>query len=379
MKPWINFPRSQGRFSRQAHCDLPDGSYEREVGREGFYGPATHFYHRHPPTDWLSFEGELRPRAFDANKLAAPQACPWQAAKLLSNTHCQIRFWAIDQPMTELARNADGDELLFVHVGSGELFCDYGHLHYQQGDYLLLPRGTMWRVEPDAHSELLMIEATGGQYQLPERGLLGAHAQFDPAMLDSPEINPRFVAQQTEEPWAVVVKRGDSLSRIHFAYNPLDAIGWKGELSVLRINWRDIRPVVSPRYHLPPSAHSSFIAERFVVCSFCPRPSEAADDALNLPFYHSNEDYEEVIFYHQGDFVSRDNIHPGMLSYHPYGFTHGPHPGALKAASERRGQARALEEMAVMVDCRDALRVSEAAEGVEWSAYVDSWGAPARR
>ena len=128
MPKWIQFPRIEGVASRQAHADLPPGTYEREIGREGFYGPATHMYHRHPPTAWTSFSGPLRPRAFDANRLDRCQASPWDATPLLSNAHVRVRWWRSEEPMPHLARNADGDELLFVHAGGGELYCDYGHL-----------------------------------------------------------------------------------------------------------------------------------------------------------------------------------------------------------------------------------------------------------
>lgn len=372
MKQWIAFPRTQGEYSRQAHCDLPAGTYEREVGRDGFFGPATHFYHRHPPTNWCDFEGPLRPRAFDTNCLPALGDTPWPATTLLKNAHCAIRYWEITGAMTELVRNADGDDLLFVHAGEGELFSDYGHLSYRDGDYILLPRGTMWRLEPATHTQLLMIEATNTSYRLPDRGMLGPNAVFDPAMLDIPEMDDVFVAQQEERPWSVRVKRLGEISTIGYPFNPLDAVGWKGDLCPVRINWRDIRPVMSHRYHLPPSAHTTFVSDRFVVCTFCPRPIESDPGALKVPFYHSNDDFEEVIFYHRGEFFSRDNIHPGMMSYHPFGFTHGPHPGAFKKGAEH---ARAeTDEVAVMVDARDPLTVSEAARGVEWDGYVASWG-----
>lgn len=362
----------EGETSRQAHCDLPPGTFERELGREGFYGAASHLYHRHPPTAWSAVDGPLRPRAFDCALLDASAGGPWQAAPLLANGHCRIRFWRTAQAMTQLVRNADGDELLFVHTGSGELFCDYGHLHYRDGDYLLLPRGTQWRLAPAAATELLLIEASGEGLGLPERGLLGEHALFDPALLDTPHLDAEFLAQQGEEPWQVVVKRGGQLTTISYPFNPLDAVGWKGELTVLRLNWRDIRPVGSHRYHLPPSVHSTFAAERFVVCTFVPRPLERDPGALKVPFFHSNDDYDEVIFYHRGAFFSRDDIRPGMLTLHPAGITHGPQPAALRAGLA--AQRSETDEVAVMIDLRDAVVVDPAAAVAENSGYVASWG-----
>ena len=145
----VSFPRVVGQTSRQAHADLPPGTYERELGKEGFFGPATHMYHRHPPTGWTSWEGPLRPRAFDLNKLVQPGegASPWLAPRILANAAMDLRFWKFTGKMRALARNADGDQLLFVHAGRGELFCDYGHLSLVSGDYVVIPRGTMWRME----------------------------------------------------------------------------------------------------------------------------------------------------------------------------------------------------------------------------------------
>jgi len=369
---WISLPHMEGRVSRQAHVDLPEGTSERELGREGFAGPATHMYHQHPPTSWTAFEGPLRPRAFETGKLQGGCDCPWDAPTLLRNAHAELRIWTCTSSMDELVRNADGDQLLFVHRGEGHLFCDYGHLAFRDGDYLLLPRSTMWRLEVSQPVTFLSIEAIGGAYQLPERGLLGDHAVFDPGILEPPRLDERFEAQR-EQPreWRVRVKARGAESIQTFPHSPLDAVGWKGNLSVVRLNWRDIRPVVSVRYHLPPSAHATFIADRLVVCTFCPRPIETDPGALKLPFYHSNDDYDELIFYHRGDFLSRDSIGPGMITLHPCGFGHGPHPGAMRRSEQ--GLRSETDEVAVMIDTRDAFHVCEAAEEVERPGYVDSW------
>ncbi|MEE8534719.1 MAG: homogentisate 1,2-dioxygenase [Kiloniellales bacterium] len=371
MRNWITFPRSEGTASRQAHCDLPDGTYEREIGREGFFGPAAHLHHRHPPTGWTRFEGPLRPRAFDLGRLEAVDASPWQATPVLVNRTVEIRFWRTEGRMDHLVRNADGDECLFVHEGSGHLFCDYGHLAFRDGDYIVLPRGTAWRLECDGQAEILMIQATNDSLRLPDRGLVGPHAVFDPAVLETPSLDEAFRAQQSEETWAVSIKREGTLSTQTFPFNPLDAVGWHGDLAPVRLNWRDIRPLMSARYHLPPSAHSTFVAGRFVICTFVPRPIESDPGALKLPFYHSNEDYDEFIFYHRGAFFSRDNIKPGMATLHPCGFPHGPHPKAYETAMKHA--RKETDEVAVMIDTRDMLQLADLPEGVEWDGYVESW------
>ncbi len=369
---WIPVRGAQGTHSRQAHADLPEGTYEREISKEGFFGPAAFLHHRRPPTGWVKFEGPLRPRAFDLARLQEAQASPWAAPVVLRNAATEVRFWKLAEPMPALARNADGDQLLFVHQGEGELFCDYGRIAYAPGDYLYLPRGTMWRLNPATPAAILMIEATNTHYTLPDRGLLGGHAFFDPAMLDIPQMDEAFRDHQAlEGEFPVEIKKRGQVSVATYPYNPLDAVGWHGELAPVRLNIKDLRPLVSHRYHLPPSVHTTFLSDRFVVCTFAPRPFETDPGALKVPFFHNNDDFDEVLFYHAGDFFSRDNIDAGMMTFHPSGFTHGPHPKALK---NMLVQAKpATDEYAVMIDTRDPLEVGEAAQAVENTAYVDSW------
>ncbi|MBU1436372.1 MAG: homogentisate 1,2-dioxygenase [Gammaproteobacteria bacterium] len=373
MRKWVSFPLKEGDVSRQAHADFPEQAiYEREVGRSGFFGPASHLHHTHAPTGWSDWQGPLRPRLFNFNNIQEDQAnSPWAVPDLLHNAHCRMRTWRLSAPMDYLVRNADGDDLLFIHEGSAELYCDYGHMTLRDGDYVVIPRSTMWRLVPNEPLFVLMIEATNDSYQLPEKGLVGNHAIFDAAMLDTPKIDEAFKAQYSETETKVQIKRYNKVSTVTFPFNPLDAIGWHGDLSVIRINWRDIRPLMSHRYHLPPSAHTTFVAQRFVVCTFVPRPIESDPGALKVPFYHNNDDYDEVLFYHAGDFFSRDNIEKGMVTFHPAGFTHGPHPKAFQAGREYR--KKFTDEVAVMLDTRDGLEVGPAAESTENPDYVNSW------
>jgi homogentisate 1,2-dioxygenase len=371
---WIPVRGAQGVHSRQAHADLPAGTYEREISKEGFFGPAAFLHHPRPPTGWTNFEGPLRPRAFDLARLNEPQASPWSAPVVLHNGATEIRFWKLDAPMPGLVRNADGDQLLFVHQGAGDLFCDYGRICFSAGDYLYLPRGTMWRLAPAEPCAILTIQATNSHFTLPERGLLGPHAIFDPALLDTPLMDEAFRDHQAQDgETTVAIKKRGQVSTVTYPYNPLDAVGWHGELAPVRLNVAHIRPVASHRYHLPPSAHTTFLADRFVVCTFAPRPFETDPGALKVPFFHNNDDYDEVLFYHAGDFFSRDGIDAGMMTFHPSGFTHGPHPKALKNMLSQPKPA--TDEYAVMIDTRDPLEVGEAAGPVENPAYVDSWKA----
>ena len=374
-KTWIPVRGAQGAHSRQAHADLPEGAYEREMSKEGFFGPAAFLYHPRPPTGWSKFEGPLRPRAFDLNRLNQPQASPWDAPVVLHNNAVELRFWKPDGPITDLARNADGDQLLFIHAGAGDLFTDFGRIGYRAGDYLYLPRGTMWRLAPSEATAVLTIQATNTHYTLPDKGLLGPHAIFDPAMLDTPVMDEAFRDHQAlAGEFPVRIKKRGQVSVATYDYNPLDAVGWHGELSPVRLNVKDIRPVVSHRYHLPPSVHTTFLSDRFVVCTFTPRPFETDPGAIKIPFFHNNDDFDEVLFYHAGDFFSRDHIESGMMTFHPSGFTHGPHPKALKNMLSQPKPA--TDEYAVMIDTRDPLEVGDGASSVENPAYVDSWKTP---
>jgi homogentisate 1,2-dioxygenase len=374
---WIPIQGAEGRHSKQAHADMPDGTFEREMSKEGFFGPAAFFHHPRPPTGWTSFEGPLRPRAFDLTKFGSQTNSPWEAPLILSNKSIEVRYWKLDAGMGGHARNGDGDTLLFVHAGGGHLFTDWGHMTVGVGDYVYLPRGAMWSLVKDtSHSfSILMIEATGSHFTLPDRGLLGPHALFDPALLQTPKVNETFLdAQNASGAWPVRIKKRGQVSTLTYPYNPLDAVGWHGDLAPVKINVRDLRPVASHRYHLPPSVHTTFLSERFVVCTFCPRPFETDPGALKVPFFHNNDDYDEVLFYHAGDFFSRDNIKAGMMTLHPSGFTHGPHPKALKKMLVQ--DKPMTDEYAVMIDTRDPLDVGEAAALVENAAYVDSWKTP---
>lgn len=366
------FPtRGEGIHSRQAHADLPEGTYEREMSSEGFFGPASHLYHARPPTAWTHIEGPLMPRAFCLAQLRTPESIPWCAPQVVHNGRVSLRFWMLDRTMNALARNADGDQLLFVHRGAGHLFCDFGHMPFEAGDYLVVPRGCMWRLQTEEECQFLMVEATGSRFRLPDRGPLGAHAIFDPAVLQVPRVNKAFEDQRNQDDWVVHVKRDNAVTRVHYAHNPLDVVGWHGDLAPVRLNLRDVRPIMSHRYHVPPSAHGTFVSNGFVVCSFVPRPFETDPGALKVPFFHNNDDYDEVLFYHAGDFFSRDHVEPGMLTFHPSGLTHGPHPGALKHMLDQPRDA--TDEYAVMVDSREPLFVDDAVNPVEWVDYVRSW------
>ena len=359
----------KGLTSRQAHVGLPPGTVEEEHGRSGFFGAASHLYRLHPPTAWTKAEGPAVHRALDTHRLPATDDDLWPTL-LLGNAEVNIGFHRRASGRPEFLRNADGDELHFVHRGTGTLRTEYGPLAYREGDYLLVPRGTTFRFEPATPTDTLVVEAYDSALALPERGLLGRHAVFDPAVLEVPE--PEAVEEEGE--FVVVVKREGFDTRVTYPFHPCDVVGWKGDVAPLRLNVADIRPVVSPRYHLPPSAHTTFVGEGFVVCTFAPRPVESDPEALRLPFFHRNIDYDEVLFYHRGTFFSRAGIGEGMVTFHPHGLHHGPQPSAVerdRAAGAAPG--RTADEYAVMVDARRPLHLGPAAADLDVPGYAMSW------
>ncbi len=369
------FPIIRGRVARQAHVDIPEGTHEEEYARGGFSGRYAHLYRAHPPVAWTRIEGPLRPRAFDL-AAAAPRSGDYLADRrfTLENDDVRVGFVRVTEPMRYFYKDADGDELLFVHLGHGVVETDFGPLAYRRGDYLRLPRGTAYRLVPADHTALLVI-ATRGELAVPDRGPLGQQALFDPAILETPIPDPSGVGStlpaDPDGEWRLVVERGGELTRIHYPFCPLDVVGYKGTLAPDRLNVAEIRPVMSERYHLPPSAHATFAAEGVIVCTFLPRALETGDaKALKVPFYHSNIDYDEVLFYHDGQFFSRTGIGAGMLTWHPQGIHHGPQPGAV----ERARDATHTDETAVMIDTRRPLRVVPEAHG-ELGNYWRSWGA----
>ncbi len=361
-------PHVKGKVAHQAHVGIPEGLYEEEYARNGFFGAYAHFYRTQPLVAWSRIEGDLRPRAFELLKTPIRSSDYLDNRVLyLYNNDMHLYFANVEKAMESFFRNADGDELLFVHKGEGRLYTDFGPFDYRAGDYLVIPRGTIYQIHPDHHTQLLIIESAS-EIRLPDKGLLGHHAFFDPAVMKIPEPTP--YPNSSKKEYELVIKRQGKLNKVYYPFCPINAVGWKGTLCAWQINVADIRPVTSERFHLPPSAHTTFVANNFIVVSFLPRPLETGDvDAMKVPFFHSNIDFDEVIFYHSGDFFSRSGITEGMITLHPQGIHHGPH----KTAVERSKDAKRTDEVAVMIDTRNPLFIAEGAEKTENPTYWKSW------
>lgn len=358
---------SKGKVTKQAHVGVPEGTFEEEHGRETFFGRASHLYRSHPPTAWIKVDGPLQPRALDLNGIKPQDQLEEDGfwALVAGNEDVRLFVSRRTRPMSYFLRDADGDVCYFVHRGTGKIETDYGPLDYGVGDYVIIPKGTTHRVVPDTDDNFFFIIEGSGEYGIPDRGLMGRHAMFDPGVLVVPEPDPH----DEEGEFEVRVKRDGGFTSLWFAWHPLDVVGWQGDLCPVRLNVLDHRPVYSPSYHMPPSAHCTFKNEGFVICSFVPRPLEEDPDVLKVPFYHANIDADEVLFYHSGNYFSRAGIDVGFLTLHPQGVHHGPQPAAI----EKSKSLTRTEEVAVMVETERPLELSSDAESVVIPEYTTSW------
>jgi homogentisate 1,2-dioxygenase len=360
---------TQGKPTRQAHKGIPEGQFEEEQGQGGFFGPVSHLIKAKPSTRWVGIEGDLRPRMYDLVKLESSGS-----QRLLYNNDLTISsLWIKPEAPDQLKarRNADGDWLYFCHKGSGTVLTEYGLLNFTPGSYIVMQKCMTHVFVANDPCQFLLIENRTSHFDEPDRGMLGRNAFYDENALGKPDLEALNAEIKSKhlDIREVQIKHTDEMTKITYDSNLFDTIGWKGDLFPYTLHVDDMMPITSHRAHLPPSVHSTFIARGFVVCSFLPRPLEQDADALKVPFYHQNMDYDEVLFYHDGDFFSRDSLHAGMMSFHPAGFPHGPHP---KAAAKSVTKTH-TDEYAVMIDSRWPLKRDAFLEKIELLEYWKSW------
>lgn len=352
---------------RQPHKNIPKGCFEEEQGQTGFYGPVSHLIRKHPSTRWTQIEGPLKPRMFDLEPLQKKEC--WK--RLLYNENLNIHFYQCIEPPESAFRSADGDLLFFCHKGKGLVLTEYGLLNYSAGQYILIPKCFSHVFVPQTPSSFFVVESLKGHFQSPNRGLLGRHGLYSEQSLIGPDLEAlkNYLKKNQLEFKKITVYKQNTATLFSYKECIFDVLEWTGDLFPYTLDMKDIMPIMSHRVHLPPSAHTTFRTEEFIVCSFLPRPLEQEEDALKVPFYHQNTDYDEVIFYHDGEFFSRDNLKAGMMSFHPSGFPHGPHPKAIKAIKEKTS----ISEYAVMIDSKQALKQDENLKDVEVKDYWKSW------
>lgn len=372
--------KKEGVVAERPHLNLPKDTYEEEIGLDGFFGPVSHLYHYQPPTQWSDIhrnEFQWNPAKAVAQDFLKPLCFRKSESKRLGDffSSSELQFWNEDAAVhvhrltkdnLSYFRNADANELFFCHEGSVLLESPFGVLQVEKGDYISVPRGVTYRFRVSEPAYLLRIESFKEAFKKPETGILGQQALYHEEGIQSPLFSQDFAKEQQSK---VVIQKDQTLTEVIHDYDIREISGWCGTLYPFVLAAHDIAPILSSVAHLPPSVNSTFVTSQFIVCTFLPRPLEEPEGALKVPFYHSNIDYDEVIFYHEGDFFSRDNMDAGYMTLHPRGINHGPHPKAM----ENQNKMKRTSEVAVMIDTIKPLQVSEEASSLEVRDYWKSW------
>jgi homogentisate 1,2-dioxygenase len=376
-----------GEIPRKRHTQFrqPDGSLyaEQVFGTKGFSGIASILYHAHLPTQVAEYRslGDLRPAVREDEPLRhrhlktqnfRPHGDPVSGrTPLLVNEDVSMGLCRPTESMDYYYKNGDGDDLLFVHQGEGRLETMFGVLPYREGDYLIIPRGTIYRVISDSpETTILVIESNASTIEPPRRyrneyGQLLEHAPYCERDIRVPG---QTAYHDETGRFEVRVKARGRLTAYYYDFHPLDVIGWDGYLYPWALSIHDFEPITGS-LHQPPPTHQTFEGHNFVLCSFVPRMLDYHPDAIAIPYNHSNLDSDEVLYYVNGNFASRRGIEVGSVTLHPSGIPHGPQPGAVEASL---GKTR-TEELAVMLDTFRPLRLTEATRELEDDNYPFSW------
>ncbi len=377
---------------RHTQFRQPDGSLyaEQVMGTRGFEGIQSIVYHRRPPTAILKAEdrgpvqleleepGALRHRHFRTSKLQPRGDAIAGRQPLLHNRDVTLSIAMPTAPMEMVLagqsrpyfyRNGQGDELLFVHEGEGAIESLFGTLPFRRGDYLVIPIGTTYRLVASGPTKLLVFEMRGN-IETPKRyrneyGQLLEHSPYCERDIRVPLELP---SHDDAGEFPVLVRSRDRYTLHILDHHPLDAVGWDGYLYPWAFNIEDFEPITG-RIHQPPPVHQTFKGPNFVICSFVPRKFDYHPLSIPAPYNHSNVDSDEVLYYVEGNFMSRKGIEVGSISLHPSGLPHGPHPGTAEASIGKQG----TEELAVMIDTFHPLRVARAAAQSEDEQYPYSW------
>ncbi|HRG53484.1 MAG TPA: homogentisate 1,2-dioxygenase [Bacteroidia bacterium] len=376
-----------GKFPQKRHTifEKPKGGYyyEQLFGTEGFHGHSSLLYHTHRPTQVKEIikSYDVTPRiAIGKNikslllkgfELAPADDFLESRKAMLLNSDCIIGLAAPRQSMkTYFYKNADADELLFIHKGSGTLRTFMGNISFEYGDYLIIPRGMIYQMEFNTTDNRIFYVESHHPYYTPKRyknssGQLLEHSPFCERDFKLPETLETY---DEKGDFIIKIKKEGMLHEVAYATHPFDVIGWDGYNFPYGFSIHNFEPITG-RVHQPPPVHQTFETPAFVVCSFCPRVYDYHPKAIPAPYNHSNIDSDEVLYYVDGDFMSRNNIEQGHITLHPKGIPHGPAPGAM----ERSIGQKDTQELAVMVDTFRPLMVTEAAMGIDDGKYYKSW------
>ena len=360
------------------------GLYQEELfGTAGFVGMSSLIYHLYPPTvvseiqqlknvtPKIAVEKNMKALSFKGFSLKPETDYLDSRKTLFVNNDLHIGLAAPKAFSKDyFYKNADADEMLFVHIGSGTLKTMYGNIDFKYGDYLIIPRGTVYQIDFDTDDNRLLYVESFSPIVTPKRyrnnfGQLLEHAPFCerdfrlPANLETHDEKGNF---------KILIKKQGVLWEYMYGSHPFDVVGWDGFNYPYAFSIHDFEPITG-RIHMPPPIHQTWEAAGFVVCSFVPRMYDYHPKSIPAPYHHSNIDSEELLYYVDGDFMSRNHIEKGQITLHPGGIPHGPHPGAI----ERSVGKKSTEELAVMIDPFKPLMITEAAMKLQVDDYYKSW------
>lgn len=376
-----------GTIPHKRHTQFrkPNGDlyYEQLFGTVGFDGMSTNSYHEQRPTQVKEIRSQysVAPKIAKTNNIqsyklrgfeVAPQDDFLESRKIvLTNSDLHIVLAAPRKSTTDyFYKNTDSDEMIFVHQGSGKLRTIYGNLDFKYGDYLIIPRGMIYKIDFDTEDNRLFIVESHSPIYTPKQyrnwfGQLLEHSPFCERDIRRPE---ELETYNEKGEFIIKVKKKDEIFEMVYGTHPFDVIGYDGFNYPYAFSIHDFEPITG-RIHLPPPVHQTFETNAFVVCSFVPRLYDYHPQSIPAPYNHSNIDADEVLYYVDGDFMSRNDVKPGNISLHPAGIPHGPHPGA----AERSIGKKETLELAVMVDTFKPLMVTEEAMKIADETYFQSW------
>ena len=377
------FYQKRGEIPTKRHIQFRDDSgnlyWEELISREGFSHVYSNVYHIHPPTG-VEAVGELKKidlKAADqthrhhhirTSNLESKGDAISSRIPLFFNSDVVISKAHVKDSMKSLYRNGNADEVIFIHTGSGLFKSNFGNMELKSGDYLLIPRGVIWQMDVKQSIRILVIE-TSGPIETPTRyrnkfGQLLEHSPYAERDIRTPE----FVGPVADMRMEVEVKLQHGIQTYSYQHHPFDIVGWDGYYFPYIFNINDFMPITG-KIHQPPPVHQTFQAHGIVLCSFVPRPFDYHDQSVPAPYAHSNVDSDEIIYYVEGEFMSRKDIESESITYHPMGLPHGPQPGKIE---ESLG-AKETNELAVMVDTFKPLNMTKSALSVDDEDYPYSW------
>ena len=378
---------SLGKIPHKRHTQFRDENgklySEQLFSTEGFSSNYSLLYHIHPPTEIIRVEDPIDVKPIEAtNVLLKHRSFEGFAIKptadyldsrtcVLFNDDCQLSLAAPQESMTDyFYKNADADEVLFIHEGKGTVKTQYGGLPFEYGDYVVIPRGAIYQIHFETKKNRLLVIESFGPIRFPKRylskyGQLMEHAPFCERDLKKPmNLHPTDEAGE----FLIKTKKKGLEYPIYYAHHPFDVVGWDGCEYPYIFSIHDFEPITG-RIHQPPPVHQTFDGKDFVICSFVPRLFDYHPDSIPAPYNHSNIDSDEMLYYVDGEFMSRKHVTKGMITLHPSGIPHGPHPGAVENSIGQKETA----ELAVMVDTFRPLKLTKAALEIEDENYVMSW------